>query len=756
MASSAGARKKVSIVEGGSSSSEWQNNWDDFRNPLSTNLFNVSEKESSVLARLENEDVDDPTCTVGYLKNYFNKVTDPELIEFFEDQYDIGSGDGILTNTSSHQYIKKEGKLYRRKLFSPPQELKKEDKTNFTIRPSKLSNDKNEQDLSQLGAASLPASSLPHKIKPPVDWKRSVYSDIMGGEGKKAEEKVEKYIEFTNLGRNKKKEDFELNLLSSEQLERLQKEVNELKRPCFEKLKDKYISDSTTLQVAKSQCCISKQLYDLEMQQPERNRDDALIASHLSLKSSLVDQEIRLKKLGSEILELVERKSPYYVSEISMPKLGQKDTFDMEALKMFPIVGSDDDISIKDLFEWLSSWAEDLGLSEKGLKRAIFSRLRGSRAKAWLSYQKQPLKEAITSLSLLFDKNESPQKFANEIKHFSRGANENIENSVQRLIRAIDKWLEGRSDHDKSVLRREYLLDKLDKLLSPRALREVFRVIEHKQQLGEQLGEQELLSNIYKEDLFDKRSEQSSFKLNNVSANSSKDDDIDSLCEEFSNLHINALEHKRPFNADTENTRPNFKHARNDRPVIKPVRRFEGQNGQNPIVIGNQGKPLIRVGNPNPNNKWHNRSQNQNTYSRPNESSNYSQSRNQFLGSRNAPLQQQSNFKPRYDRNVEFDRRHQFNDYNRPQYQNGFNGRQRYNSHSGYNSQFRNSYGQDRGGLRHNLQFRTNPPAIFQQISLEELNAMCVECPKGEGQHSVAQCPKSKVFRKAPNKEKWT
>ena len=52
MASSAGARKKVSIVEGGSSSSEWQNNWDDFRNPLSTNLFTVSEKESSVLARL--------------------------------------------------------------------------------------------------------------------------------------------------------------------------------------------------------------------------------------------------------------------------------------------------------------------------------------------------------------------------------------------------------------------------------------------------------------------------------------------------------------------------------------------------------------------------------------------------------------------------------------------------------------------------------------------------------------------------------
>ena len=745
MDSSKGAISKNKLGTSSSSKSEWGSNWEDFRNQTSDTKNTAF--DASVLSRLENEDVEDRSSTVGYLKHIYCKVVDPELIEYF-NQYDCG--DGFITNTKEFSYIRKDNNIYRRKLFSSSEDEFKKDKLNidFKFKPSKF-----EEDLSYLGA-----SSAPQKIKPPVDWEKSVYSDIMAGERKKAEEKVEveKYIEFNTVGMaKKKKEDNELNLLSSEMLDKLEKEVNELKRPTFERLRDKYIADSTTFQVSKSQFQISKQLYDIEIQR--ENKDDALIASHLSLKSSLADQSLRLQKLKNEIVTLVERKSPYYISEISVPKLGTREHFDPEAIKMFPIVGSDDDISIKDLFQWLSSWASKIGLSEEGLKMAILSRLRGSRAKAWLSYQKQPIKEAITSLSLLFDKNESPQKYANEIKHFSRGANENIENSVQRLIRAIDKWLEGRSDHDKSVLRREYLLEKLDKLLSPRALREVFRVKENKEQIGELLGEHELLATIYKEDLFDKRSEQSSFKLNNVGVSncSSKDDDIDNLCEEFSNLHINAIEHKRPFNADTETTRPNFKHARNDRKIIHPVRRFEGQN---PIVIGNHGKPLIRVGNPNPNNRWHNGGQNSNTYSRPNQNQ-YSnnQSRSQFMNSRNAPLQQQSNFKPRYNREVEFDRRYQFNGYNeaRPQYQNynGFNDRQRYNYS---NNQFRNGFNKNRGNLKHNLSFRTNPPAIFQQISFEELNSICVSCPKEDRKHSVAECPKSKVFRQAKDQAKWT
>ena len=733
--------------------------WDDFRNQHSTTPTNKTRFDSSVLTRLENEDVEDISSTVGYLKHIYTSVIDPELIEYF-NQYD--SGDGFVTNTREFSYIRQDGKLYRRRLF-PNIEMQD---MNFTIkpRPPKLSiDDKNDQDLSELGASLT--TSHPLKIMPQADWKKTMYSDLAKREEKNSKE-VEKYIEFTELKRKGCKENAEINLLSSDYLDKLQKEVNVLKRPLFEKLKDKYISDSTTFQVSKSQYLISKQVFDLQLEKPERNRDDALIAAHLSLKSSLEEQEIRLKKLGSEIVDLAKRKSPYYVSEITMPKLGTKDTFDHEAVKMFPIVASDDDISIKDLFEWLSSWAEDIGLSEKALKRVIFSRLRGQRQRAWLTYQKQPLKEAITSLSLLFDKNETPQNVLQEIKQFSKGINEDIQNSCQRLIRHIDKYLENRTDHDRSILRREYLLDKLDKLLSPRALREVFRIIEQKQQLGETMSEQDLLSSIYKEDMFDKRIEasQNGIRLNNVSGEIDipydSFEDHDSLSD-FNDLEINAAEHKRKF--EEENT--SFKHARTDeRRKLSPVRR---QGGSAPIVIGAQGKPLIRVGNPNPNNKWHNRTSN--SYGRPNQAP-YTRPNQNYDRPRQLPFQQQQQpqsqpgFQPqmRYSRDWEVDRRP--NDYNgRPHYQNynTFNNRQRNTSFSRYNNtqqsaQSRNSFNQNRGNLKQNLQFRANPPALFQQITLEGLNSICVECPKEDRQHRVAECPKLKVFRQAKDQEKWT
>ena len=755
-------RKILPTIKEDSSESTWGQNWEEFRNP--TVNLDTSMNES-VLIRLENEDVDDPNCTVGYLKHYYNKVTDPELIEYFKEEYDIGSGDGILTKTSSHQYIKKEGKIYRRKLF-PHSDFKVEEESkdlnqkDFSLKPPTFSNDKNEQDLSQFGG-----SSLPKKIQPPLDWTKSVYSDIMSGVKTKSETPT-KYIEASNLNKNLKKRsdhNYDLKLFNSKDLEEIELSIAEAKKPSFEKLKERYINNLTTFRVSNSQYVISKQVYDFEMEKPEKDRDETMVSAHLSLKSSITDQTTRLKDLEKKLEELAAKKSPYYISEITMPKFGNKDTFDMDAIKMFPLVGSSDDLSIKDLFEMLSSWAEDIGLSEKALKRVIFTRLRGERAKAWMTYQKQPLKEAITSLSLLFDKSESPQTFANEIKHFSKGPNEGIQNSVQRLIRSIDKYLENRPDHDKKVLRMELIKDKLDKLLSSRALKEVFRLIEEKHQLGEELGEKELLSKIYKEDFFDRRPETSSscIRLQNININEAETDDneMDNVCDIFENIEINGIEGKRPAESDPNNR---FKMARtDDRNILTPRRTippnsFQAGRNLNPIVVGNRGSPLVRIGNPNPNNPWHNRQQgNQNSLQRglpP-------RSRQEFLGSRNAPLQQQNQqfFQPtyrpqmRYNRDVEFDRR-PWNTYNdtRPYYN-------RYTGPRGnYGNQQNSAYNQNPGNLKHNLQFRTNPPAIFQQISLEELNNVCVDCPKERGEHTMGQCPalKGKVFRKAPEKDR--
>lgn len=750
--SSTGTKSKIQPL---GTFQEENHNWDDFRsNSFEDSFF---DPHASVLNRLENEDVEDTSTSVGYLKHIYFKVVDPELIEYFT-QYD--SGDGFVTNTKDFSYIRKDGQLYRRKLLSPVVKPKVDEKLDFIIKPSKLSKD---YDASKLGE-NLP----PLKIKPPPGWTNSVYSDITEGL-KKSEDEVE-YIEAKSLNRHPKKKDHydtELKMLNSEDLDKLEREVNELKRPLFDKLKEKYINNTTTFKVSNSQYVISKQVFDLESKRPDKERDNEVIAAHLSLKSSIVDQRTRLKELEKELVQLSQRKSPYYVAEIHMPKFGPNDRFDAEDIKVFPVVATDQDISIKDLFELLSGWAEDIGLSEKGLKRAMFSRLRGERAKAWLSYYKQPIKEAITSLSLLYDKNDSPLKYGNEIKNFTKNPNEDIHNSVQRLIRSIDKYLENRPDHDKKVLRMEYIKEKLDKLLSPRALREVFRMIEEKHQLGEDVSERELLTFIYKEDMFDKRTEgnQSYIRLQNINYDSNCEtscegadvtdtDDIDSLCDSIYGLELNAAEHKRPFDDSLENTRSNFKQARTDRKILHPVKKI---GGNNPIVIGNQGTPLVRIGNPNPNNRWHNRSsQNPTSNDKFNQSRNLPYNPNQFrnLYSRNAPLQNyQSNFRPqmKYNRSNDFDR-FQTNGYNgsynsRNGYNNSYNDRNRgYRSNHQFN-QNRNGYDPNRSNLKHNMQVRTNPPSIFQQITLNELNAICAECPKEDEQHKVANCPNVKVFR---------
>ena len=609
------------------------------------------------------------------------------------------------------------------------------------------------QPRTQLTAAAPAAASAAvpaiEKLSIETGWQDNLYKDILNRKKPvNKEEKEEKYIEasFLNIkkcARKGEEEKKDYSTLSLSYLDKLSEEVNELLRKEFLKLKEKYVSQKITLDVSTSQFCLSKEAYDREMQKPN-NKNEQLVVAHLSLQNSVIDQKNRLSGLGKQLVGLAKRKSPYFlVNEISMPKFGNKDTFDVDDLKMFPCCGTDDDISVKQLFEMLSSWAEDLGLSEKALKRAIFSRLKGSRAKAWWTYQKQPLKEAITSLSLLFDKNENPQKWANEIKNFRIIDGEDIQNSLERLMTYVNKYLENRPEDEKKILRLEIIKDKLETILSSRAQREVFRMIEERRQLGEEVTEKELLSSIYKEDMFDKRSEASSsgLRLHNVNVSSIDQFDVVSEdCDNFDdfNLELNAAEHKRKLDYGNNTVSKQFKP---DRKILNPVRKIGPSSA--PIVVGNQGKPLIRIGNPNPNNRWHNR---------PTQNPNPALSRSDFMKSRNAPLQyRDTNFKPKVTESSQ-----QPNNYSNAFYQKRSNNL--YPNFRG-NQQYRqNRYGTftSRGGLRHNLQFRTNPPAIFQQISVDELNSICMSCPENQSQHTVGQCPNQEVFRRAPNQPNQT
>ena len=535
----------------------------------------------------------------------------------------------------------------------------------------------------------------------------------------------------------------------------------------FSKLKESYISAQITFEVSNNQFAMSSTAYENEILKPPQEQNKNLISSHLTLKSTLDLQKSRLLDLEKQLKELVARKSPYLINEIKMPKYGTKDFFDPDHIKMFPVVSGDDDISIKNLFELLSEWGEGIGLSEKGIKHALFSRLRGKRAKAWLTYNKLPLKEAVTNLILLFDKIESKHKHSTDIENFKPEVGEDIQNSVQRLLQYINKYLEYIKDNkERKILRKEYLKSKLSVLLSPRAYREVFRAITLKDQIGEEVSEKELLSLIHTESMFDQRTKEDksyNINLNNIKLESEEGEEGEEGEEDT--FELSAIEHKRPSMGDTFSRQPKIQ-KHNDRKILVPNRKHDGSK-PNPIIIGRNSTPYVTVNNPTMS-KYHPRNPS-NQSSSPTNSFHQRNSNDrvkEFIHSRNSPLirdsrgnQQYSNQYRNFDdnrysksfENFRTNNRQRWNSYPSNDYKNSYPSND-YITGPRFNNSYRNrnSYKQN-NGLRHNLQVRTNPPAIFQQISMDELNSLCVNCPKDLGNHKVSDCPKleGQVFRRA-------
>ena len=606
-------------------------------------------------------------------------------------------------------------------------------------------------------------------------------------------------------------------------------------------------------------------MYINEIQKPFPQRNQEVIKSYMSLQEALKDTRVQLDNIEKEIKTLDERKSPYMSAEVKIPEFGIVDIPNADQLKMIPVVKSDDDISIKDLFELICSVGKRMGLSEEGYKYAITSRLKGKRAKAWISYQKLPLRQAITSLIALFDRQDSSIKYALKIKNFAMHKSEDLLNSIQRLLKYVDKCHPTKSEEVLKVLRTETLMLKLDKLLSSRAQREVFRLSEKKLQGGEDISEKELIDNIYTEHMFDQRagSERSYLEVHSIQPNSQgydSDNNYHHLSDDDSNsdFEINAIESKRSAD-DAKFENSDRKQARLDdgqRRMLTARRSTPHDNRPNatindtvnssvnkPRFIGNSDAPHIRINNPNPNNRWSNRPRPQsgrfqsNDRTLPNNVPR--QSFRELLHSRNAPLQQQQQnrndngrFNGRFEngrfgsRNQSFGNnfereKPQWNDFNlrfgRPQntYSGPSSARQRVSSWPGQRSNswsnqrpspysrpdYRSSnftpLGSSRGqsfnsrspydrfrqnqqsqfnpnrsgvnpdgsyrtrfnnGLRQNLSVRTNPPEIYQQISMGKpsVNSLCMKCPREEKAHAEADCPRAgQVFRNNNRLNSW-
>ena len=746
----------------------------------------------STLVRLEDEDVTDPYSSVSYFGSNYLEVIDPEIIEVIRDTFN--NIDALRFTSEKYIYIGKQNRIYRKPILGKVEEVSSLLGAEAIVKPiihksllddvvGKKASNSVEILPDQVTKAT---GETKQKIKPSYEFKSNIYSDIMSGKNSDRNSDEEYSWLEDRIKRVEKKKDKTLSSKSDhfslKELNKIEKDISAIKSAEFQKYKECYSTNLTSLNVCKNQIKLSEPRYFKEISKVSQEQDKDFINGHISLKETVSELEMKLIEIKENIEGLVNRKSPYSYGDIKMPKFGKKDSFQTESVKLFPIVSSDEDISIKDLFTCMSEWSENEGLSESALKRAIFSRLRGPRAKSWITYQKQPIKEAITSMIMLYDKHDSPMKYSNLIKDFKKLPNEDIQNSVGRLIHATNKYLEFRPSSEQKVIRREILISKLGILLSARGYSEVFRKLEETKQLGCDLSEKELLSLIYTEDMFDKRSNMDNYlQINNINR-----EDAEDLCED---LELSAIEHKRKPGDPLDTPifrRPDFKQAKTTsepslyRPIITPKRTIPNYSSNKPIMVGRDNRSYVKIGNPNPNNKWHNRE----NYRESNHHRYGYDDRKAFISSRNAPLVQQN---PRLgqDRrynNEEF-RRHNNQGHGNYRYDNQrfdsekyrnqrYNG-QRYDRDYYYKPQTRvshpldpsyqrkpqynnqNDFRQNRNnfhnGIRHNVHVRANPARLFQSITVEELNSLCIDCPRKVEEHKISECPNltGQVFRKA-------
>ena len=730
-----------------------------------------------------------------------------------------------------------------------------------------------------------PATLLARQnIYPPKEWKDGIYSDIQQKSRNEQASLQADNFDFVDISRkipphNRRRKavsehqrefqslaranpSFELNhvvdnepefnFLTSADLERMEGESSSLKSPEFKRLKEAFLMRKNILQSYQMQNGMSRPMFLLELRKPVDQRNNDIIENHNILQAAIRESRDQLLKVQKELQALEDKKSPY-VTEIKVPKFGKNDLPQTDILKMLPIVKNDDDISLRNLYDLIVKYGTKMQLSEDGYKYAITSRLKGKRAKAWLALQKYPLKEAITSLISMFDKQDSSFKYATKIQQFKKLAKEDVNNSITRLIKYCNKAHPTKSEEVLKVLRCEIIMQKLDKLLSPRAIREIFRISEKKAQLGEELSEKELIDTIITEDMFDQRSEGRSFvELHNMSKRHKIEYDSDQeyrrLSDSDSDFEINAIEHKRgPIDDGTPSTYQ--KQAKTDsnpeihrkflnarRSSSNPEGRIRSasgtqirtdQNGQRPyqeqgrrpIMVGKDNNPYIKVNSPNPNNKWHqkfanrtDRSQGQSNASTNRFISEPRRNLREFLSSRNAPLaykdnrNEGQNFQNRGQNSSQDNRRFWQNRENQNTNQRQMQGfQQQRTRHNSWPNQARNRYNSQNQGanfvplgtnrynnrapfqnenrpyqnesryqngnrmyqnsdrfgnqsnrfqpnrgyqndLKHNMQVNTNPPSIFQQISMGRpaANALCLRCPKDQTAHSQAQCPRNR------------
>ena len=207
-----------------------------------------------------------------------------------------------------------------------------------------------------------------------------------------------------------------------------------------------------------------------------------------------------------------------------MPDTGYFNTtihnFDINEIKCIPLLTSNSGMTVSDLWDHIAGIGENLGLSERGFKYLIMSRLRGEFLTAWQFYKDFPLREAIQSLAAHFDNPTSSHEFSNQIHTFKRHKTESIRNAIQRLSLLFSKAHPTLDENEKNILKRAVLKEKLPTMMSSQVFRRVRRRIDREKEKGIKLNIQNIVDLAEMEENYENRhSHQAQESLNFIEHN---------------------------------------------------------------------------------------------------------------------------------------------------------------------------------------------------------------------------------------------
>ena len=139
----------------------------------------------------------------------------------------------------------------------------------------------------------------------------------------------------------------------------------------------------------------------LEEKEKPKDKQYIMHYSHYEiLKENKKYLEEEHDKMLAEARAIVQRIS---ANQLSMPRLGNRSTFEVSHFESIPRTGQESGLRISNVWNMVKNVGESLELDEMSFKMAFQSRLSGDHLRVWQDYCHLPLQEAVKSLVDHFD-----------------------------------------------------------------------------------------------------------------------------------------------------------------------------------------------------------------------------------------------------------------------------------------------------------------------------------------------------------------